>query len=103
MLKLVKGATEQWDMYAARLRTRIEDLERELAEAKLLLSQATTSRWIPVSERLPKDDQEIVFYNTSRMRYLGIYGHGAFWAYGKGYTANILGWMPLPKPPKEGT
>lgn len=64
-------------------------------------------RWIPVTERLPEKDIEVVgWYKDnpfSPFRY-GIVswnGHGWVFTYAQRYVDDVTHWMPLPEPPKE--
>lgn len=62
--------------------------------------------WIPVSERLPEDDTEVIYCDKN-----GVRGNCHYW---KGFNRyprdkgeyqfpnDIVAWMPLPEPYKEG-
>lgn len=55
-------------------------------------------RWIPVSERLPEQGQEVIVYDGGVLKpkvfcYL-------FWNKDYNSWARITHWMPLPEPPK---
>ena len=54
-------------------------------------------RWIPVSERLPKDDGLYLVY-TEEQPFVCPFEDGEF------FIDEVLAWMPLPKPyePQEG-
>jgi hypothetical protein len=69
--------------------------------------------WIPVSERLPDTDDEVLcwykYYHWSREKVLPEYGLGRYlqntqaW-YGEvaqGKDVEVIAWMPLPEPYKE--
>lgn len=84
-------------------------------------------QWIPVTERLPEDDETLHFYDDGRLRactvltYQKINGvqisnrllirptgneyldkqatNGWEWSFG---TRTVTHWMPLPTPPKDG-
>ena len=64
-------------------------------------------RWIPCSERLPKNNQRVLFWVSSTDAvYAGFYSytgkHGAVWfRAGKVYYASKY-WMPAPKAPEKG-
>ena len=67
----------------------------------------TVLRWIPVTERLPEKNKEVVgWYKDnpfSPFRY-GIVswnGHGWVFTYAQRYVDAVTYWMPLPEPPKE--
>lgn len=70
-------------------------------------------RWIPCSERLPGNGEDVLcwyeyfrFGKYNRMfRTFGIgYQYNGFWGgeVSNGRNAKVLAWMPLPEPPKEG-
>ena len=68
---------------------------------------APVRRWIPVAERLPEKNKEVVgWYKDnpfSPFRY-GIVswnGHGWVFTYAQRYVDAVTYWMPLPEPPKE--
>ena len=68
---------------------------------------ALVRRWIPVAERLPEKNKEVVgWYKDnpfSPFRY-GIVswnGHGWVFTYAQRYVDAVTYWMPLPEPPKE--
>ena len=68
---------------------------------------ATVRRWIPVTERLPEKNKEVVgWYKDnpfSPFRY-GIVswnGHGWVFTYAQRYVDAVTYWMPLPELPKE--
>ena len=67
-------------------------------------------RWIPVSERLPDTDDEVLcwyeYYHWSQEKILPEYGIGQFFDdrwFGEvsvGKDIRVIAWMPLPKPYK---
>lgn len=69
-------------------------------------------RWIPVSERLPDTDDEVLcwyeYYHWSQEKVLPEYGIGCYFKetsawYGEvaiGRDVRVIAWMPLPKPYK---
>ena len=68
---------------------------------------APVRQWIPVAERLPEKNKEVVgWYKDnpfSPFRY-GIVswnGHGWVFTYAQRYVDAVTYWMPLPEPPKE--
>lgn len=71
------------------------------------------TRWIPCSERLPEDGQDVLCW----YQYFRYGNYNRLWqTYGIGFQYNgnwggevstgrdtkVLFWMPLPEPPKEG-
>ena len=71
------------------------------------LRELEERRWIPVAERLPEKNKEVVgWYKDnpfSPFRY-GIVswnGHGWVFTYAQRYVDAVTYWMPLPEPPKE--
>ena len=78
----------------------------EIAD-KLVTHGVTVQEWIPVTERLPEKNKEVVgWYKDnpfSPFRY-GIVswnGHGWVFTYAQRYVDAVTYWMPLPEPPKE--
>ena len=67
-------------------------------------------RWIPVSERLPDTDDEVLcwyeYYHWSQEKVLPEYGIGSYFKeteswFGEvaiGHKVRVIAWMPLPKP-----
>ena len=67
-------------------------------------------RWIPVSERLPDTDDEVLcwyeYYHWSREKVLPEYGLGSYFKeteswFGEvanGHKVRVIAWMPLPAP-----
>ena len=71
------------------------------------LREQENLRWIPVAERLPEKNKEVVgWYKDnpfSPFRY-GIVswnGHGWVFTYAQRYVDAVTYWMPLPELPKE--
>ena len=80
-------------LYAA---DRLEELETELSKLK------EQQRWIPVTERLPEDDDDVLIMSSGSisMGYYSVYNE--YWAdYINVYNSDVTHWMPLPEPPKE--
>lgn len=66
---------------------------------KLIANGVTIQRWIPVTERLPEQGQEVIVYDGGVLKpkvfcYL-------FWDKNFDNWARVTHWMPLPEPPKE--
>lgn len=66
----------------------------------LLANGVTIQRWIPVEERLPEDDVEVLTRRATGMSVESRCGFG--WVYDE-YNGRweVTHWMPLPQPPKE--
>lgn len=108
-----------------------EELLEQLRNAPVTILQEeptieVVQQWIPVTERLPEDDDQLHFYDDGIMRCITVlayteYGrtipknrllvrptgnkylekqvtNGWVWASG---TEEVTHWMPLPQPPKE--
>ena len=72
---------------------------------KVIDNQPTIGRWIPCSERLPKEGEnvlvclenktyDIAFYSTKDCSWLSSLDE---WC----YSRSVIAWMPLPEPYKE--
>ena len=63
-------------------------------------------KWIPVSERLPDDDSDVLAYlrigDEGRV-YPANYAKGVWWdcIFNTPATKTTTHWMPTPEPPKE--
>lgn len=79
-------------------------LAKWLKELKKLRGQ---TRWIPVSERLPEDEQEILFSTKTGRVHSGRYyddGTNQWYSYKdecRAWNNVVTAWMPLPKPCRE--
>lgn len=65
----------------------------------------TISQWIPVSERLPEENQKVLFAHIHGRDDVicGRYADKTFIVDGTWYTTyEVLAWMPLPEPYKKG-
>jgi chromosome segregation ATPase len=75
----------------------ISDWEDTLDELEELREQA---RWIPVTERLPKDEQTVLLTNGKVVE-TGDHYSGDWWQ-NRQKVKNITHWRPLPPAPAEG-
>lgn len=62
-----------------------------------LLELRERTRWIPVTEKLPEDDIEVLVFDGLDV-FLAIHDAGAWYA--DGYVVDITHWMPLPELPE---
>ena len=70
----------------------------------LIANGVIIPRWIPVTERLPEDFEEVLVYDGDFVQ-PGVHFRGRFDEYGNYESYEIYGvthWMPLPEPPEEG-
>ena len=77
-----------------------EQLAEWLEELKKLRKK---SKWIPCSERLPKDAMDVIAqFSSGTVTELRYAGNGIFEGIYEYSTKVIIAWMPLPEPYKEG-
>jgi hypothetical protein len=66
--------------------------------------QATSDGWIPVTERLPEDGQDVLGFlqnDTERRIFPANYDHGIWFdCLFNIHIQSVTHWMPLPEPPK---
>ena len=86
--------------------------ERDLPVLDMAIEALEQTRWIPVSERLPKDAEKEdgvpnpnVLFCTSKKVFMGYYSHGAkcWWTLDGYNICEVIAWMPLPTPFLEPT
>ena len=65
----------------------------------LLANDVTFQKWIPVSERLPEQGQEVIVASYRMIK--PVVFTTIFWNKEHDNWYGITHWMPLPKPPKE--
>lgn len=112
---MYEGSTLALDVFRAA--DRLEALGQELideryrhdrlqdfcvAQGEELSRLKAQQRWIPVTERLPEDDDDVLIMSSGSisMGYYSIYNE--YWAdYINVYNSDVTHWMPLPEPPKE--
>jgi hypothetical protein len=105
-LELYPHDNAVWNTFRGKARAELEDMERELAEARAFISDTPT--WIPVGVRLPPDRE---WHGIKQVLAFGPDGvfltqtHPDWWNKKdlRGYEFNgptITHWMPLPDGPK---
>lgn len=76
----------------------------DMLRQALAAFEAQAEPWVPVTERLPDDPQDCVFYSDDLRNpvpmSMGLYINGKFKCAGF-EMVNVTHWMPLPQPPKE--
>ena len=65
----------------------------------LLANGVTIQKWIPVSERLPEQGQEVIVASYRMIK--PVVFTTIFWNKEHDNWYGITHWMPLPEPPKE--
>ena len=81
-----------------------EVIERLTAENTALREKP---RWIPVAERLPERDVQVLGwykdnpFSQYRPEVVAWNGNGWVFVYAHRYVTNVTHWMPLPKAPEE--
>ena len=69
-------------------------------QAKYVESLNVPIGWIPVTERLPDDGEQVLACTKNGKAFSAHYDH--FWGkWSVSHTVKITHWMPLPQPPKE--
>lgn len=82
-----------------------EAIERLTAENAALREK---QRWIPVTERLPERDVQVLGwykdnpFSQYRHEVVAWNGNGWVFVYAHRYVTNVTHWMPLPEAPEEG-
>ena len=80
-------------------------IERLTAENAALREK---QRWIPVTERLPERDVQVLGwykdnpFSQYRHEVVAWNGNGWVFVYAHRYVTNVTHWMPLPEAPEEG-
>ena len=76
-------------------------LELALAD-NLLANGVTFQKWIPVTERLPEYDTDVLTFRGTAGFCIECY-HTDGWGFDNIFMDDITHWMPLPEQPKEET
>ena len=66
----------------------------------LLDSGVTVQEWIPVTERLPKDDEVVIICTDKNFVYAGELIGDTWFLDNDSWTATVTHWMPMPELPK---
>lgn len=61
------------------------------------LEQQEKEKWIPVSERLPNEKQEVIATGNKKVACL-LYLDGKFWSGMLDQTHLVVAWKPMPEP-----
>lgn len=101
----------------------VEDLRKELEWKDMVIALAQRKqveaeeerdalrekqRWIPVTERLPERDVQVLGwykdnpFSQYRPEVVAWNGNGLVFVYAHRYVTNVTHWMPLPKAPEDG-
>ena len=70
----------------------------------LIANGVTVQEWIPVTDRLPKDDSPVLVYKSRHSEAYGNMETAYYWnqrTWEGCIGENVTHWMPLPQPPKE--
>lgn len=65
----------------------------------LIANGVTNQKWIPVTERLPEQGQEVILYTGNILKPTVLAYQ--FWNPKYDTWTHVTHWMPLPEPPKE--
>ena len=116
MHKCAADLIERLTAENAELRKEIEwkDMVIALAQRKQAEAEAERDalrekqRWIPVTERLPERDVQVLGwykdnpFSQYRPEVVAWNGNGWVFVYAHRYVTNVTHWMPLPKAPEDG-
>ena len=70
----------------------------EIEADHLIQNGVTFQKWVPVSERLPEQGQEVIIYTGNILKPTVLAYQ--FWNPKYDTWAHVTHWMPLPEPPK---
>lgn len=82
----------------------INKIDWQSIDWQAVAEQSVQNQWIPVSERLPEPEVEVIVTDRETTEtYSSWYLGNGYWECDNGtYNNRIIAWMPLPKPYKEG-
>ena len=90
---LVKHDESTYSVRETEFAAETDELRRALLDAL---------RWVPVSERVPDEGEQIAFEPTSKYVQGGRYLHGKFKSANGTYPPScVIRWMPIPPPPES--
>lgn len=84
------------------------DVQEFYRLAEIALRGQEERRWIPVTERLPERDVQVLGwykdnpFSQYRPEVVAWNGNGWVFVYAHRYVTNVTHWMPLPKAPEDG-
>ena len=116
LLDKAAEAIERLTAENAALRKEIEWKDMVIALAQRKQAEAEEERdalrekqrWIPVTERLPERDVQVLGwykdnpFSQYRPEVVAWNGNGWVFVYAHRYVTNVTHWMPLPKAPEDG-
>ena len=116
ILRAAADLIERLTAESADLRKEIEWKDMVIALAQKEQAKAETERdalrekqrWIPVTERLPERDVQVLGwykdnpFSQYRPEVVAWNGNGWVFVYAHRYVTNVTHWMPLPKAPEDG-
>lgn len=83
--------------------TREDDIHNLYATAQnMALDALQLQMWIPCSERLPEDNETVIFTTKDGIVEAGWYDAKKNWCVNFPRAFGFIAWMPLPEPYKEG-
>ena len=75
--------------------------EMPLSEVREVLKALERTRWIPVSERLPTEDDADKLTGLVLFKRSNGWIHTDYWVAAQDLKDTNTHWMPLPEPPRE--
>lgn len=76
----------------------LKTAENLIANGVVISNSETTTKWIPVTERLPEYETEVLTYRKSGISVETRWR--TYWDYDEFSDSPVTHWMPLPQPPK---